>query len=133
MREAPGLVGVWRLVAMETAFADGTRSRPYGPNCDGRLFYEPNGRMAAHLWDPDRHAPGHPPASGPDPAYFSYTGTWTCDAGRVHHTVDAATDPDWSGRTIFRDIRHEESQLVLSAEVIFDGKPGVATMRWERP
>jgi len=124
------LLGTWHLRSMETVFEDGTRSQPYGMPPDGRLHYAADGTVYAHLWDPARHVMGHQP--GPDAVYFSYTGTWHLDGSRVLHQVAAATYPDWTGREIMREAHWDGETLRLTAPVVFEGKPGLASLAWRR-
>ena len=123
------LVGTWQLMAMETRFEDGTVEKSYGPHCDGRLHYGADGRVAAHLWDPDRHGTD---VDRPDPAYFSYTGRWEMVGPRMHHHVDAATHATWTDSVVTREVSQDRADLLFTAAVKFAGKAGTALLRWRK-
>jgi ATP-binding cassette ChvD family protein len=129
---AVDLVGTWRLLAMETQFDDGMTSLPYGANCDGRLHYGADGSVSAHLWDTDRHRADMQTHPGSDPAYFSYTGRWQLDGHVMTHRVATATNPNWTGQTITRDMDWDGGDLMLTARVEFSGKHGTALLRWRK-
>ena len=52
----------------------------------------------------------------------------------MQHHVHAATNPGWTGTLQVRRADWIGPRLQLSADdVVFDGKPGFATLLWERP
>ena len=49
---APKLVGAWNLVSFYAQDPSGQTGYPFGRKAQGRLIYEPNGRMAVQLMNP---------------------------------------------------------------------------------
>jgi hypothetical protein len=88
--------------------------------------------MAAHLWDPDRHTSEPTNSASSDPVYFAYTGRWSLDGETMTHVVVQATNPDWAGESITRDVAWDGSDLLLTARVVFGGKSGTAQLRWRK-
>ena len=124
------LLGTWELISFETRFDDGSTHLPYGPNAFGRILYLDNGTMSAHLMNPDAHQPSA--ISSDDPPYFSYCGTWRVKGDQAIHTVSAATFASWIGQEKTRTIGWQGDDLLLTARVIFDEKPGEGILRWRR-
>ena len=53
----------------------------------------------------------------------------------MRHVVDSSSLADWTGITITRDAEWDGDALilVLTANVVFGGKPGEGTLRWQKP
>ena len=50
----PKLVGSWKLISFHSQDSSGRTAYPFGKDAQGRITYEPNGRMAVQLMDPNR-------------------------------------------------------------------------------
>jgi hypothetical protein len=111
----PKLVGSWRLISFHIQDSRGQMAYPFGKDAQGRLIYEPDGRMAVQLMDPNR--PGF--ASG-DPivapeaeiraafgGYTAYYGTYSVniDEQTITHHIEAALLLNWVGAD---QLRHFE-------------------------
>jgi hypothetical protein len=48
----PKLVGSWKLISFHSKDSSGQTAYPFGKDAQGRLIYEPNGRMAVQLMNP---------------------------------------------------------------------------------
>ena len=50
----PKLAGTWKLISFHSKDSSGQTTYPFGKDAQGRLIYEPDGRMAAQLMNPNR-------------------------------------------------------------------------------
>ena len=117
-------VGTWKLVSWTRTNSEGETTHPYGEDAFGRIFYSPNGKMAAILMRRDRAKVST--QRGVDLAsedlekvargYFSYSGTYTVDEeeATVTHHIEACTNPNWPGGDRVREYeRRGPNQVVL--------------------
>ena len=103
----PKLAGSWKLISFHIQDPSGQKAYPFGKDARGRISYEPDGRMAVQLMNPDR--PGF--TSG-DPlvtseaevrsafgGYTAYYGTYSVnpDEQTIVHHIEAALLPNWVG------------------------------------
>jgi hypothetical protein len=141
-QSAPTLVGVWRLVSMNSPDATG-KQRPYwGEQPTGLIIYTADGHIAAQLYDPRRPRLGVPWESADREAartafvgLSTYFGTYTVDAkaSTVTHTVEGAMAPDWIGSKLVRAYRflgpdRIELAVVADAQVVTNG----LVLVWQR-
>lgn len=114
------LIGVWRLLSVETPTAAGAREYPFGERPAGALIYLANGSMAVHI-------------SGSDMAagrLLAYGGTWRIEGDRVVHDVEVAADPDWRGVRLERRAELEGDRLVY--RTVEAQGPGCPIIVWQR-
>jgi hypothetical protein len=137
------LVGTWRLQSCRATTADGLIVHPLGKNVQGRLIYEPEGRMAVQLMNPDRPAfRVDDPFVAPDEevraaflGYGAYYGSYSVqpDEHTVTHHLEAALIPSWVGSDQVRDFELSGDRLTLSTPAItIDGAETAVTLVWER-
>lgn len=138
----PELAGSWKLVSFHIEDPSGKKTYPFGKDAQGRLIYEPGGRMAVQLMDPNR--PGF--ASG-DPlvtseaevraafgGYTAYYGTYWVNPGEgtiVHH-IEASLLPNWVGTSQKRLFEFDGKYLTLKGPLLIGGVQGVVSLVWER-
>ena len=138
---APKLVGAWKSRILDTQDPSGQTGYPFGRNAQGRLIYEPNGRMAVQLMNPDR-----PRFASSDllltseaevraafDGYAAYYGSYSVDQGEriiVHH-VEAAHIPNWVGTDQVRHFELQGNRLTLKGDLERGGQ-AVVSLVWER-
>jgi len=139
---APKLVGVWNLVSLYAQDPSGQTGYPFGRNAIGRLIYEPNGRMAVQLMNPNR-----PRFTSDDPlvtseaevraafgGYTAYYGTYSVnpDERTIVHHIEAALLPNWVGTDQRRQFEFDGKYLTLKGPLLLGGVQGVVSLVWER-
>ena len=50
----PKLAGSWKLISFQSQASSGQTAYPFGKEAQGKLIYEPDGRMAVQLMNPNR-------------------------------------------------------------------------------
>ncbi len=120
-------VGTWNLVSYEVRTPSGEVRYSYGNDPLGRIAYDAQGHMSAHLMRRDRANPA--PGTSPG-GYAGYYGTYTLDekAGIVIHQVQGAWTPGWIGTKQIRYYKFEGNRLTLEADLT----EGRARAVWER-
>jgi hypothetical protein len=136
------LVGSWKLISFQTQDPGGQTTYPFGKDAQGRLIYEPDGRMAVQLMNPNR--PGF--ASG-DPlitseaevraafgGYVAYYGTYSInpDEKTIVHHIEAALLPNWVKTGQQRHFEFDGNYLILKGPLLLGGVPVVVSLVWER-
>ena len=111
----PKLVGSWKLISFHSQDSSGQTAYPFGKDAQGRLIYEPDGRMAVQLMNPSR-----PGFTSDDPlvtseaevraafgGYTAYYGTYSVnpDEQTIVHHIEAALLPNWAGTDQLRQFR----------------------------
>ena len=139
---ASRLVGVWKLVSFHSQDSSGRISYPFGKNAQGRITYEPNGRMAVQLMDPDR-----PRFASDDPLvtsetevraafgrYTAYYGTYSVnpDEQTIVHHIEVALLPNWVGTDQQRHFEFDGKYLTLKGPLRLGGVQGTVSLVWER-
>lgn len=139
---APELAGTWKLISFHSQDGSGKIVYPFGKDARGRLIYEPDGRMAVQLMNPDR-----PRFASDDPlvaseadvraafgGYTAYYGTYSVNPHErtiVHH-IEAAFLPDWVGTDQQRHFEFDGKYLTLQGPLRLGGVQGVVRLVWER-
>ena len=138
----PKLVGSWKLISFHSKDSSGQTAYPFGKDAQGRLIYEPNGRMAVQLMDPNR-----PGFTSDDPlvtseaevraafnGYTAYYGTYSVnpDDQTIVHRIEAALLPNWVGTDQRRDFEFDGKYLTLKGPLLLGGVQGVVSLVWER-
>jgi hypothetical protein len=138
-------VGTWRLISCDAHRRNGQVLPIYGPEPQGRLFYDAAGNMSVHIMQA-----GHPPFKEAHKfratdlemrtayqGYEAYFSTYEVDWERcmISHRVQGGLFPNWTGTLQSRFYRFEgPDRLILSTEP-FDSLPTrrtVVTLVWER-
>ncbi|MCI1191208.1 lipocalin-like domain-containing protein [Calidifontimicrobium sp. SYSU G02091] len=140
------LLGSWRLVRWEIAYADGrARTLPYGADAQGLIVYGGDGVMSACIAragrqrlssDSARTAPEAERLAAFE-SYFHYAGPYTLRRGadlptglQVVHRVEMALNPNFVGTEQVRNVAFDgHDVLTLSAD---DTVPGSAVVRHHR-
>ncbi len=138
----PKLVGSWKLISFHIQDSSGQKAYPFGKNARGRLIYEPDGRMAVQLMDPNR-----PCFKSGDPlvtseaevraafgGYTAYYGTYSVNPEErtiVHH-IEACILPNWVGTDQLRHFESNGRYLTLKGTLLLGGAQGTVSLVWER-
>jgi hypothetical protein len=136
------LVGSWKLVSFHSQDSSGQTAYPFGKDARGRITYEPNGRMAVQLMDPNR-----PCFTSDDPLvtsetevraafgrYTAYYGTYSVnpDERTIVHHIEAALLPNWAGTDQQRHFEFDGKYLILKGPLRLGGVQGTVSLVWER-
>ena len=128
------LIGTWQLVRYEV-FDERGGVRP-GNYDTGRLMYDEQGEMAAHLMRSGRpkEAPTTEAArASAYQAYLGYFGPYTIDADKhivVHHVVGSSL-PHWIGSEQIRYYGFSEDGKYLTLS-LKSGERVTQTLTWDR-
>jgi hypothetical protein len=138
----PKLAGTWKLVSFHIKDSSGQTAYPFGKDAQGRLIYEPGGRMAVQLMNPNR-----PRFASDDPlvtseaevraafgGYTAYYGTYSVipDQQTIVHHIDVALLPNWVGTDQRRHFAFDGKYLTLQGDLLLGGVQGVVCLVWER-
>jgi hypothetical protein len=138
----PNLAGTWKLISFHSKDSSGQTTYPFGKDAQGRLIYEPDGRLAVQLMNPNR-----PRFASDDPlvtseaevraafdGYTAYYGTYSVNPEKqtiVHH-IEAALLPKWVGTDQLRHFEFDGKCLTLKGDLLLGGVQGVVSLVWER-
>ena len=138
----PKLVGSWKLISFHSKDSSGQTAYPFGKDAQGRLIYEPDGRMAVQLMNPNR-----PRFTSDDPTftseaevraafggYTAYYGTYSVnpDEKTIVHHIEAALLPNWVGTDQQRHFEFDGKYLTLKGPLLLGGVQWVVSLVWER-
>jgi hypothetical protein len=138
----PKPVGSWKLISFHSLDSSGRIAYPFGKEAQGRLIYEPDGRMAVQLMNPNR-----PGFASDDPlvtsetevraafgGYTAYYGTYSVnpDEQTIVHHIEAALLPNWVGTDQVRHFEFDGKVLTLKGPLLLGGVQGVVSLVWER-
>ena len=142
---AAGLVGTWRLVAIEERDADGKLTIPldYGPEPIGLLMYDATGHMSAQamrrgrarLPSDDVHLATPEQAKAALVGYNGYFGRYEVrpSEGLVIHHVEGSMIPNWEGGQQPRRFTLAGDRLILEPPPIqAAGQKRTRRLTWER-
>jgi len=138
-------VGTWRLVSCDAHRRNGQVVQLYGPEPDGRLFYDAAGNMSVHIMQvgrPEFRAAQKFRATDEEmraayQGYEAYFSTYDVDEehGVINHYVVGGLFPNWTGTVQPRYYQFNgPDELLLSTEP-FGSRPArrtVVTLVWER-
>jgi hypothetical protein len=138
-------VGTWRLVSCHAHRRNGQVVPIYGPDPEGRLFYDAAGNMSVHIMQSGRarfHAAEKFRATDAEMraayrGYEAYFSTYDVDEehGLINHHVVGGLFPNWTGTIQARYYRFNgPDRLVLSTEPIGSApaRRTIVTLIWER-
>ncbi len=142
---ANSFVGAWRLVSCNACRRNGQVVPIYGPNPEGRLFYDASGNMSVHIMRAGRprfqqeykfRATDEEMRLAYQ-GYEAYFATYQIDAesGVIHHHVLGGLFPNWTGSIQSRYYRFENpDRLILSTGHLdeLSRKHTVVMLTWER-
>ncbi len=138
----PKLVGSWKLISFQMLDPNGQTAYPFGKDAQGRITYEPDGRMAVQLMDP-----GRPRFASDDPlltseaqvraafgGYTAYYGTYSVnlDERTIVHHIEAALLPNWVGTDQLRHFEYDGKYLTLKGALLLGGSERTVSLVWER-
>jgi len=138
----PKLAGSWKLISFQSKDSKGQTAFPFGKDAQGRLIYEPDGRMAVQLMNPNR-----PGFTSSDPivaseaevraafgGYTAYYGTYSVnpDEQTIVHHIEAALLPNWVGMDQRRHFELDGKYLTLKGTLLLGGVQEDVTLVWER-
>jgi hypothetical protein len=104
------IIGTWRLKSTKAVDDAGNAlPPPYGPNANGVVCFEPDGRMYAVLCDSRPELPAGEPRQ-----FMSYAGNYTFDGATLSTRVDASSDASRVGGDQVRHVRFENGGMVLA-------------------
>ncbi len=138
-------VGTWKLISCDAHRRNGQVLPIYGPNPEGRLFYDAAGNMSVHIMEADRPSFKDPQKfrateremRAAYQGYEAYFSTYVVDWDRcvVNHKVLGGLFPNWTGTIQPRYFRFEgPDRLILSTEPVGSApnRHTVVTLTWER-
>ena len=138
----PNLAGTWKLISFHSKDSSGQTTYPFGKDAQGRLIYEPDGRLAVQLMNPNR-----PRFASDDPlvtseaevraafdGYTAYYGTYSVnpDEQTIVHHIEVALLPNWVGTDQLRHFEFDGKYLTLKGDLLLGGIQGVVSLVWER-
>jgi|EndMetStandDraft_4_1072995.scaffolds.fasta_scaffold173569_2 hypothetical protein len=141
---AAGLVGNWRLLAVETLRDKGEVSTVWmGEKPLGLITYQPNGLMSVQIMRDPRplFASGSRASATPEElkraflGYYAYWGTYAINPvdNSVSHQLAASLYPEEVGIVYKRFFKIEGPRLVLTtAPITYDGRQIVNRLTWEK-
>jgi len=136
------LQGSWRMEAAYERRADSSVTHNYGLHPAGLMMVDSAGRYSIQIFRPDR-APfrsgdktAGEPAEYRDAAIGSSTHYGTVRIDPVHHqlifAVEAASFPNWNGKTQVRDFTYRDGLLSYAVPASASGNGTVAYSVWRR-
>lgn len=131
------IVGVWRLVAHETVFDDGSTINLFGADPCGRLILTDSGHMMGFVSGP-RRRPGEsdPERAALHRSMIAYSGTYRIAGDRFIVAVDLSWHQAWNGTEQSRTFRLDAGQLhIVSAagpSPFLSGRTSHGRLLWER-
>jgi len=138
----PNLAGSWKLISFHSKDSSGQTTYPFGKDAQGRLIYEPDGRLAVQLMNPNR-----PRFQSDDPmvtsetevraafdGYTAYYGTYSVnpDEKTIVHHIEASLLPNWVGTDQLRHFEFDGKYLTLKGDLLLGGVQGVVSLVWQR-
>jgi len=137
------VVGIWKLISVQTEADDGTVTCPFGKDAAGLLMIDAKGYFSVQLMDTKRPSFKSADPRGGTPRevktafenYMGYYGTFDLDETKgvaIFH-VRGAWLPNWIGSEQIRYYTLSGNRMSIStAPVLFDGKKRVGKLIWER-
>ena len=138
-------VGTWRLILCNAYRRNGQVVPIYGPEPEGRLFYDAAGNMSVHIMRsgrPNFHSAQKFRATDSEmraayQGYEAYFSTYEVDEERgvVNHHVAGGLFPNWTGTVQPRFFRFDgPGRLILSTEPIGAAptRRTIVVLEWER-
>ncbi len=109
----------YRLISFESGTEE-VSVYPYGTRPKGYLIYQPDGKMAAHLWNATRRINDATKCSDKDQAvetmltYLAYSGDFLVQQGVIEHTVQVSTDPNFVNDNLIRYFQLQDNTITLN-------------------
>lgn len=139
------LVGTWRLISCTARRRNGRLIPLYGPEPEGRLFYDAAGNMSVQIMRPGRRcfrAAQRSRATDDElraayQGYEAYFSSYEVDEARrlIRHHVRGGLFPNWTGSVQERYYRFDGPDRLILSTGPQDAQPGgraVVTLVWER-
>jgi len=137
------VLGIWKLISLQTEADDGTVTYPFGNDVAGLLMIDAEGYFSVQLMDTKRPSfkSGDPRDGTPEEVktafenYIGYYGTFDLDEtkGATIFHVKGAWFPNWIGTDQIRYCTVSRNRLTISSPpLLFDGKKIVPKLIWER-
>jgi hypothetical protein len=143
VKEDLSVIGIWKLISLESQADDGTLTYPFGKDVAGLAMIDAKGVFSAQVMNMKR-----PPFKISDPRggtpeevkmafedYIGYYGTFDLDEtkGVIIFHVKGAWLPNWIGGDQIRYYILNENRMTIStAPMLFGGKKRVGKLIWER-
>ncbi|HEY4147001.1 lipocalin-like domain-containing protein [Pinirhizobacter sp.] len=141
-QELTSLRGTWVMDSAYEMHADGTRTTNYGEHPKGLLMVDAAGRYDMQIFKPDRQvfASGVKTRGTPDEyrvavvGSSTHFGTVTIDKAKhkLVFTVEAASFPNWEGKTQERDYTFKDGLLTYAVPASASGNGTIAYSVWRR-
>lgn len=135
-------VGTWTLVSVDNVLPDGTRVQPYGPNPQGLLMFDADGRYSLQIF-----RAGRAPFAANDKSRGtaeehkatvegtnSHFGRYSVDgAGRlITFHIEHASYPNWEGIEQKRSFTRTNDELRYTVPTTTTGNAAVGEVTWRR-
>ena len=123
------IIGTWRLKSTKGVDDNGkVMPPPYGPVPNGMVCFQADGRMYCVLCDGRAELPAGEPRQ-----FMSYAGNYTFDGATLLTRVDASSDASRIGGDQLRNVRFENSGMVLAPpRRLYAGVMQQQELFWER-
>jgi hypothetical protein len=142
-KEDLSVIGIWKLISIQTQADDGTLTYPFGKDVDGLAMIDARGYFSAQVMDMKRPSFKSADPRGGTPGevkkafenYIGYYGTFDLDEtkGVIIFHVRGAWLPNWVDSDQIRYYTLNGNRMSIStAPVLFDGKNTVGKLIWER-
>jgi len=137
------VIGIWKLISIQTQADDGTLAYPFGKDVAGLLMIDAKGYFSAQVMDMKRPSFKSADSRGGTPEevrtafenYIGYYGSFDLGetGGVMIFHVRGAWLPNWIGSEQIRYYTLRGNRMSIStAPVLFDGKKTVGKLVWER-
>ncbi len=123
------IIGTWRLKWGKGVDDDGnSQPPPFGPQPNGVVCFQADGRMYCVLCDGRAELPADEPRQ-----FMSYAGNYIFDVSTLSTRVDASSDPSRVGSDQVRAVRFEDGGMVLAPpRRLYAGVMQRQELFWER-
>ena len=104
------IIGTWKLIGTKGVDDDGkAMAPPYGPDPNGVVCFQADGRMYCVLCDGRAELPDGEPRQ-----FMSYAGNYSFDGTSLSTRVDASSDASRIGGDQVRSVRFENGGMTLA-------------------
>jgi hypothetical protein len=136
------LAGTWTLTAADEIRPDGTRQQPYGPNPQGLLVIDDDGRYSLQIFRPDRtrFTSGDKRKGTPQEyeaailGMSSHIGRCSIDpaSGTLIFRIERASYPNWDGTEQKRKYHLTSEELTYEIPAGATGDGTIPRSSWRR-
>jgi len=136
------LIGTWFLVVVDNILPDGSRVHLYGPDPQGMLTFDPQGRYALQIYRAERtkFASGDKSKGTPEEnsaavlGSNAHFGKYSVDATAktITFRIEHASFPNWDGTEQRRAFSISEDELSYTVPAPTSGGAAIGQVTWKR-